>query len=380
MSDFLIFFDISLFSIIMLSVIFVVTKIKKDIYSFSSSLFSWIIIVNIAGLVFEGLTWLFDGKAGLFSFIMAHLFNFLLILTGPLLMGLWTSYVDYKLYTNKKRVQKYLFYQFPSLITLFFLVVNLFFPVFFSIDPVTNRWSSESLMILRYVLTYMLYFRVLYLVMNNKKSNNHRIISGIMLFMTIPLIGIIIQLIYPIYLLTWSFLALAIIVVYIFLETISGNRDYLTGVYSRSLLETYILNLIEDHQEFHVIMMDMDRFKEVNDIYGHHVGDRVLVEFAKSLTKGYFPRDVFVARLGGDEFFTVMRYHPDQNPEYYIQNVVQNMKNNTFLQQFKFLSFSSGYITYDHKMTIDDLLNKVDQKMYAEKDKHHAKSSRANDL
>jgi diguanylate cyclase (GGDEF)-like protein len=374
MSDFMIFFDISLFSIIMLSVIFVVTKIKQDIYSFSSNLFSWIIIINIFGLVFEGLTWLFDGKSGSFAFIMAHASNFLLILTGPVLMGLWTSYVDYKLYTNKKRVQKYLFYQFPSMFILIFLFANFFTPIFFTIDTQTNLWSASSLMIIRYLLTYALYFRVLYLVIKRKDGHHHRIISGIMFFMFIPLVGIVVQLIYPYYLLTWSFLALAIIVVYIFLETISGNRDFLTGVYSRSLLETYIHSLIEDHHDFHVIMMDMDKFKEVNDIYGHHVGDRVLIEFAKSLKSGYSEKEVFVARLGGDEFFTVLVYHPDQNPEFYIQTVNENMKQNAYLQQFKFLSFSSGYVTYDHKMTIDDLLNKVDQKMYVEKDRKHTQN------
>lgn len=368
MSDFMIFFDISIFSIIMLSVIFVVTKIKQDIYSFSSNLFSWIIIFNIFGLVFEGLTWIFDGKSGMFSYIIAHASNFLLILTGPILMGLWTSYVDYKLYANKKRVQKFLFYQIPSIFMLFLLIVNLIIPIFYTIDTETNLWSSSSLMVIRYLLTYMLYFRVLYLVIHRKEGHNRRIISGIMFFMMIPLLGIIVQLIYPTYLLTWSFLALSIIVVYIFLETISGNRDYLTGVYSRSLLETYIHSLIEDHQDFHVIMMDMDKFKEVNDIYGHHVGDRVLIEFAHSLKLGYSEKEVFVARLGGDEFFSVLVYHPDQNPEFYIQNVNENMKKNQYLQQFKFLSFSSGYVTYDHKMSIDDLLNKVDQKMYVEKE------------
>lgn len=358
----------------MLSVIFVVTKIKKDIFSFSSTLFSLIIIANILGLVFEMLTWIFDGQNGLFAYIMAHTSNFLLILIGPILMGLWTSYVDYKLFINKRRVLKFMFYQFPTIITFFFLIVNLFVPVFFSIDAETNLWSAEPLMFFRYLLTYMLYFRVLYMVVQSKKANNYRIISGIMLFMIIPLIGIVIQLIYPVYLLTWPFLALAIIVVYIFLETVSGNRDYLTGVYSRSLLETYIHNLIEDHHDFHVVMMDMDHFKEVNDIYGHHVGDRVLIEFAKSLSNGYSEKDVFVARLGGDEFFTVLNYHPNQNPEYYIESVKENVKSNVYLQQFKFLTFSSGYITYDHKMSIDNLLNKVDQKMYAEKEKHHTRN------
>lgn len=374
MPDSLVFYDISLFSIVMLSIIWVVTQMKKDIFSFSSSLFSRIIILNIAGLIFEGLSWFFDGKEGVFAYIMAHASNFLLILTGPILMGLWTSYLDYKLYFNKKKVQQFMYYQIPSILILFFLVVNLIIPVFYSIDPETNVWKVAPLMFLRYLLTYILYIRVLYLVIQSKNSINHRVVSGIMLFMIIPMIGIIIQLIFPIYLLTWSFLALTIIIVYIFLETVSGNRDYLTGVYSRNLLETYIHNLIEDHRDFHVIMMDMDHFKEVNDIYGHHIGDRVLIEFAKSLSNGYSQKEVFVARLGGDEFFTVLQYHPDQNPEFYIQSVTENMKNNMYLQQFKFLSFSSGYITYDHKMSMDDLLNKVDQKMYVEKEKHHSKN------
>lgn len=66
-------------------------------------------------------------------------------------------------------------------------------------------------------------------------------------------------------------------------------------------------------------------------------------------------------------------YHPEYHPDYYIESVNRKMKEDAYLAQFKFLTFSAGVITFDRKMSLDDLLNKVDQKMYAEKEKRHQK-------
>jgi diguanylate cyclase (GGDEF)-like protein len=59
-----------------------------------------------------------------------------------------------------------------------------------------------------------------------------------------------------------------------------------------------------------VLLLDVDRFKRINDTYGHHCGDQVLVEIAKRL-RGRIRRDDAVARWGGEEFIVLARHAPD---------------------------------------------------------------------
>ena len=110
------------------------------------------------------------------------------------------------------------------------------------------------------------------------------------------------------------------------IETLSAQVDYfktelektkkdaliddLTGVYNRKAFDNHLSDLIEQDiviaSGFSMILLDIDDFKQVNDLYGHQTGDRVLVAIAqqcKSLTRV----DDFTARYGGEEFVIVFK-------------------------------------------------------------------------
>ncbi|MCR3906644.1 MAG: GGDEF domain-containing protein [Tenericutes bacterium] len=371
MIDAIIKFDINLISIILLVILFFVSKIKKEVFSFSSALFSWIIIVNIIGLIAEPLTWMVDGVAGQIYYIVGYLSNVVLIIAAPILIGLWASYLDYKLFGDKKRIQKYFYYQIPTFIIFILLLINFITPIFFYIEQGSNTYVYGNLYILRYVLTYLLFIRLIYLVLTNHAKENYRVIISILMFLILPAIGSIIQLFYTNLLFTWSFLALSVFIIYIFLETISGNKDYLTNVYSRKLLEEYLNSLVETDKDFQVIMIDLDRFKNINDIYGHQIGDQVLIEFASILKDVECTNKPFISRLGGDEFLIVLESCNLDETIQYIENIRIRVKTNPVLSEFSRLSFSEGNIQYDHKMTVDDILTTVDKLMYKEKDENH---------
>ena len=82
-------------------------------------------------------------------------------------------------------------------------------------------------------------------------------------------------------------------------------HDELTGLPNRTLLLERINQFIEDSKRNKtspaVILMDLDRFKEINDTLGHHIGDILLQEISKRLLKVMRTFDT-IARLGGDEF------------------------------------------------------------------------------
>lgn len=88
-----------------------------------------------------------------------------------------------------------------------------------------------------------------------------------------------------------------------------ANFDYLTGLANRTQLDhhfKYILSLAKRNQiPFAIMFLDLDRFKEINDTLGHHIGDKMLIETAHRLKFLKRETDV-VARLGGDEFIILL--------------------------------------------------------------------------
>lgn len=89
--------------------------------------------------------------------------------------------------------------------------------------------------------------------------------------------------------------------------------DPLTGLFNRRYAMAFLAELTESArrsgQPYAILLADLDRFKSVNDRFGHATGDQVLVEVAQRLTKGVRREDL-VARIGGEEFLIIL---PDQS-------------------------------------------------------------------
>lgn len=86
-----------------------------------------------------------------------------------------------------------------------------------------------------------------------------------------------------------------------------AEKDHLTGLYNRNAIEELInLTLSYNDEKYHALMiLDIDNFKEVNDTYGHIMGDNVLSEVASKISN-VFDENVIIGRLGGDEFMIFM--------------------------------------------------------------------------
>jgi diguanylate cyclase (GGDEF)-like protein len=92
-----------------------------------------------------------------------------------------------------------------------------------------------------------------------------------------------------------------------------ARHDALTGLPNRTSLQRHLAATSSedlDHQHRYVMMMDLDRFKEVNDTLGHHAGDELLIEFTRRISGQLGPTD-FLARLAGDEFAVVTIGHSE---------------------------------------------------------------------
>ncbi len=94
-----------------------------------------------------------------------------------------------------------------------------------------------------------------------------------------------------------------------FKELLKDNKieyllDSLTGVIQRQYMIEFVKHLIDNKIEFTMAILDLDSFKQINDNYGHDVGDIVLVDVANSL-KEYIGDQGILGRYGGDEFIFI---------------------------------------------------------------------------
>ncbi|MBF0588645.1 MAG: diguanylate cyclase [Magnetococcales bacterium] len=109
-------------------------------------------------------------------------------------------------------------------------------------------------------------------------------------------------------------------------------RDPLTGLHNRRFLEEFVETMVatatRKQSRISVLMTDLDHFKEVNDTYGHDVGDDVLRAFAKVLTEQTRASDT-VVRFGGEEFMVILQesaeFSGDQVAEK-IRSAVERLK------------------------------------------------------
>jgi diguanylate cyclase len=92
---------------------------------------------------------------------------------------------------------------------------------------------------------------------------------------------------------------------------VDSVTDGLTGIYNRKAFDRYISDRVRQNtvagNAFAILMVDIDNFKEINDAYGHPIGDRVLLAVAHKC-RNLIRHEDFIARYGGEEFVIVLSY------------------------------------------------------------------------
>lgn len=149
--------------------------------------------------------------------------------------------------------------------------------------------------------------------------------------------------------------------------------DYLTGVYNRNFIEHFIPMVfnraIRENHSVGVFHMDINDFKLVNDMYGHHIGDMVLQDFAKRI-QGLVRNYEVVFRLGGDEFMVVATGITEEEEFNVIFERLNEGLNYLFERNSIILDISAsiGGAMYPRDgRSFDEVLQKSDQFMYEKK-------------
>jgi len=152
-----------------------------------------------------------------------------------------------------------------------------------------------------------------------------------------------------------------------------ANRDYLTGLYNRryfyKAMDEYLEEVKESGEKFAVAMIDIDHFKNINDSYGHDIGDKVIITLSDILRSSTSPRDI-VSRFGGEEFCIVLkninRYSAKEILER-IHTEVASYELTIDRDHIVNFTISIGAVLYQDDETLDDTINEADMLLYKAK-------------
>ena len=150
-------------------------------------------------------------------------------------------------------------------------------------------------------------------------------------------------------------------------------HDALTGLPNRTLFHERVAHAVssrsEDDDGFAVLVLDLDRFKDVNDTLGHHSGDLLLCELADRLRRAVRAHDL-VARLGGDEFALLLPACSRDAAAALIGRVKRELEHPFVLHNLPLnVEASIGVAVFPgHGQDVDSLMQRADVAMYAAKD------------
>jgi len=155
------------------------------------------------------------------------------------------------------------------------------------------------------------------------------------------------------------------------LRTEALNKDYLTGLYSKRYQEFKIRKTIKESRSkstpLSLMMIDVDYFKEINDTFGHYIGDKVLKEVANVIT--YNARNVDIcSRYGGDEFLIILPNTLPEEAAIIGDKIMKSiLKVNISDVKALSLSVSIGIAQWNHDSDPSEFIVQADKALYVSK-------------
>ena len=199
---------------------------------------------------------------------------------------------------------------------------------------------------------------------------------------TLSMIGAFLQIVFADLDMTYASIAIGLLILFFNLQANNLDVDYLTGALNRRGLDIKMEERVRLAQAggktFSAIMLDLERFKQINDTYGHMEGDYALKTVSDILYRVFF-QGSSIGRFGGDEFCVIT----DINTREELDASLDILEDELEIWNYRGgkpyeLAISCGSMIYDpaSKMSAKDFQIAIDELMYHEKRKHHLVDNR----
>ena len=297
---------------------------------------------------------------------------------GNVMIGyLWAKFIMVHMNITFSNIRRNI-YRTIGLISIVLLVINIFYPLVFSVSDGRYQRGFAYIIFLIFAAFYIL--DSLYLYVKRVKKNGSLKLFPVHIFLIPVILGVVIQAFFVEIAITWTSIAISVAGIMTALKNEIIFTDCLTGLYNRMYLE-FLHKRACNKKDCWVsgIMIDLNGFKQINDNYGHAEGDLALCIVADLLRKSFSEYGV-VTRYAGDEFVIMLNTTDDQ----LIQKIIKSAKKNFVTENEKNdkpyqLSAFMGYaITNLSNETIDDFMNRIDEQMYQDKMKYYEHNDRRN--
>jgi diguanylate cyclase (GGDEF)-like protein len=247
------------------------------------------------------------------------------------------------------------------------IVINLFTPLIFSIGD-DNVYVRGPLIVMPYAVTfgYLIYAELL-VYTNRNNARRYLFLPSIIFFLPIFVAAIIQMLFYGISI-TWPAVAISLVSIYINIQCEFSAVDPLSGVYTRQYLDAHLRRIAKKQEPMVGIMFDLDRFKSINDTYGHQMGDSAIRQMGLILRNVCASDDV-VSRYGGDEFVALRPAATPEAAQELIAQIQQEVQRFNATTEYPFrLSVSAGLCSFDPTLdSVDEFLSRMDASLYTNK-------------
>lgn len=142
-------------------------------------------------------------------------------------------------------------------------------------------------------------------------------------------------------------------------------KDLLTNAYNRNFYEEKIRESLDKNKDktFSMMVIDIDKFKHINDTKGHDIGDLVLKKLSKILKKSVRRKDDYIVRMGGDEFCVLIESNLEE-----LEKVWERIQNEIALKEKEIdFTVSIGMGQRKEGEDLDSLYKRVDVELYKNK-------------
>lgn len=323
-------------------------------------------------LTIQMVVFLINGIDGQVVYITMASLSIIYHLLIPIILFFTFMFVEFHFYAKPYKPWRYVIpFGLMFISNSVFVFMSLSQDYIFTIGS-DNVYHLGSWYLLYELSIYLVFVGIfVYTVINRKKVARSTFVPLSLLILPLTVTMILTAFASFVYV-TWNALMISLLIMYIFMQLQITSTDYLTGLQNRRGYEYLLFNLNKSkiHNETITgIMIDIDNFKNINDVYGHAVGDEALKVFGEILKRAVRKND-FVSRTGGDEFAIIIQSNEPDVDKIVVQRIQRQLDEYNKEMPLGFtLSVSMGSDIYSESkyQTITDFFEYLDKEMYRNK-------------